>query len=185
MLKKKNLDLSSPPQGIEHTETSAFQRRFNPGSLETRGIGPRHHPSKRSCENRPFYSATRRNSTRQLRIPVSSPIYLARVATNFRGRGGGGGGGSGCHRFRQDSSMFRNWPPLDRSSPPVLHRLRSLGWRGGEGRGVLFARRTRRKISRGKRSWLPRQCASTLVERTVRGCLLIFVLGIFGIFLIW
>lgn len=86
--KKKNLDLPSPPQGIEHTETSAFQRRFNPGSLETRGIGPRHHPSKRSCENRPFYSATRRNSTRQLRIPVSSPIYLARVATNFRGRGG-------------------------------------------------------------------------------------------------
>lgn len=143
MLKKKNLDLSSPPQGIEHTETSAFQRRFNPGSLETRGIGPRHHPSKRSCENRPFYSATRRNSTRQLRIPVSSPIYLARVATNFRGRGGGG------RREGAVATVFdRIRPCFETGHRSIARRLRScIGygvWGGGEGRGeVCFSREER------------------------------------------
>lgn len=37
--------------------------------------------------------------------------------------------------------MFRNCPPLDRSSPPAC-----IGygvWSGGEGRGVFFARKER------------------------------------------
>lgn len=156
-------------------ETSAFQRRFNPPvSWKQEESVLDSTPRSARVKIGRFIRQLTRNSTRQLRIPaLVSAIYLGRVATNFRG-------GERLPPFSTGFVHVSKLPTARSLVASGMHRLRSLEWRGGE-RCVFRAKGTRRKISRGKRSWSRRQCASTLVERSVHTSLNL-ALGIFGIF---